>query len=199
MHACLRLSSTRCRARAHLVPWPGWRNRRWWWCRDGAARVPVSKSSDEYDPPNGMSRWVCASIPRARAGGRWHRRLYPRRSRNAARISLMVAPSISRSLLCWRRRLLRSVLNKRLHDGIFLISCPVSCAGVDARTTAGLETGAPSLRSSVLAGCALGSLLPSLRATSLSTRTIVMHSSPGTRRNTNCSPRTRSRLHAECA
>ena len=28
-----------------------------------AARVPVSKSSDEFVPPNGMSRWVCGSMP----------------------------------------------------------------------------------------------------------------------------------------
>jgi len=28
-----------------------------------AARVPVSKSSAENVPPNGMSRWVCTSMP----------------------------------------------------------------------------------------------------------------------------------------
>ena len=28
-----------------------------------AARVPVSKSSAEKVPPNGISRWVCTSMP----------------------------------------------------------------------------------------------------------------------------------------
>ena len=31
-----------------------------------AARVPVSKSSADVVPPNGMSRWVCTSIPPGR-------------------------------------------------------------------------------------------------------------------------------------
>src|SRR5438034_6619855 len=30
---------------------------------NAAARVPVSKSSDDFDPPNGMSMCVCTSIP----------------------------------------------------------------------------------------------------------------------------------------
>jgi hypothetical protein len=37
-----------------------------------AARVPVSKSSAELDPPKGMSRCVCASMPpgkQQKAGG----------------------------------------------------------------------------------------------------------------------------------
>src|SRR2546428_2806100 len=33
---------------------------------NAAARVPVSKSSDDFDPPNGMSMCVCASIPPGR-------------------------------------------------------------------------------------------------------------------------------------
>ena len=42
----------------------GWRSRRWWWCRRGRPRwCRVSKSSAEVVPPNGMSRWVCTSMP----------------------------------------------------------------------------------------------------------------------------------------
>ena len=64
-----------------------------------AARVPVRKSSADCEPPKGMSRCVCASMPPGSSSR-------PRRIDDLvcaelagmpARISLIVAPSISRS------------------------------------------------------------------------------------------------------
>ena len=43
---------------------PGWRSRRWWWCRRTPPRAcRFRKSSALVVPPNGMSRCVWASMP----------------------------------------------------------------------------------------------------------------------------------------
>ena len=62
---CPRPSSTRCRARrACACRAPGWRNRRWWWCRRTPPRACRFRNRPlEVVPPNGMSRCVCASMP----------------------------------------------------------------------------------------------------------------------------------------
>ena len=51
-------------SRAGSRLWAGWRSRCGWWCRRRPRRGgPVKKSSEETVPPNGMSRWVCTSMP----------------------------------------------------------------------------------------------------------------------------------------
>ncbi len=63
-----------------------------------AARVPVSKSSADFDPPNGMSRCVCASMPPGSTSSPVaSTTLSAALAGIPARTSLIVAPSISRS------------------------------------------------------------------------------------------------------